>query len=283
MIMRAIRLVLSAAAASLMAVAAQAGANPTTTFDWNPQAVGLDGAKFTADTMRLSDFGQIVVNPMTGGFTEAGYLPVLGFSNGGQPINPGGFNAALGNGWGAYVQYQATGTQEITVNGIVAAYSSLSYSIYGFNGLAMYGLDATGAPFESGGTDLTLLGDGSLITGSVTLVPTVFLGSIPVEFAANGQLRSTIGNVPPPSSLYMFLGFNVHIVHPPGELFPISATTFEAKGGSSSTGTLVANGVASGLTDTVALLVPVPEPGSGWLLAAGAIPIALLRRRRGRS
>ena len=154
------RLVTLAALGCLIAVAWKGRYDPDAFYSTgiHDRCSILDGSKFTADTVRLSDFGQIVVNPATGVFTEAGYLPVLGFALNGQAISPSGFDDPSGDGWGAFVRYQATGTQAVTSSWIVATYSSLSYAVYGFNGLTTYGLDATGVAYESGGTDLTLLG-----------------------------------------------------------------------------------------------------------------------------
>ena len=138
----------------------------------------------------------------------------------------------------------------ITPDAIVATYSSLTYEIYGFNGVATYGLAASGAAYQSGGMHLTLLGAGDLVSGSVNLAPTAFVDSIPMQFDANGNIQATISGVPRGLSSQMFLAFDVDVVHPPGELFPISESTFEADGGSSSS----------------AYLTAVPEPASASLL-----------------
>ena len=257
---------------SLLAVAAQAGTIPSATFDWNPRPLKLNGSKFTADTVRVSDFGQVIVSavdPATGTstFSEAGYLPVLGFSLGGQTVSSAGFNDPTGKGWGAYVMYQGSGTQMVTQNGILAKYSDLSYSIYGFNGHAEFGLDANGVAYTIGGTHRTLLGDGKLISGSLTLVPTGFENGVPVQFAVNGDIQTTIADVPHQFSSNTFLGFDLSIIHSSGEVFAGSRPgTIEVKDGANSTTTLIATRGNSAHIDSVALVAPVPEPASALIL-----------------
>ena len=137
--------------------------------------------------------------------------------------------------------------------------------MYGFDGLATYGLNAMGVAYESGGTDLTRLAEGGLVGGGVNLVPTAFMGMIPVQFAADGTIELTIMDVPSAFSSQLFSGLDVMVDHQAGEIFPISNTVIEADGGSSSSGVLTA---------------AVPEPASGLLLAAGFVPVRWMARRR---
>jgi len=69
-----IRLPALAVLGTLAAFTAQAGTYPPDVFGWNLASLHLNGGSFIANKMLLSDFGQIVVNPETGAFAEAGYL-----------------------------------------------------------------------------------------------------------------------------------------------------------------------------------------------------------------
>ncbi len=165
MINRPIRLVVLAVLGSLSAGTALGSANATT-FAWTPQAVGPDGTTFTADTMRLSDFGAIVVNPAAGTLTEAGYLPVLGLSLGGQPMIRSGSGAASASGASASGASasgasasgaSASGASASGADGIVAAYSSLSGHTDGLPLLVPVGEPGSGVLFAAALVPVVLL------------------------------------------------------------------------------------------------------------------------------
>ncbi len=270
---------------------ASAGTIPTGVFDWNPRPLGLDGRKLRADAVQLSDYGRVTMDPLSGAFSDVGIMPILGFSLGGQPVAADGFNDPSGGGWGAYVAYEGVGSQAASPQGLVATYSALTYLIYGFNGLASYGLDQTGSPYVAGGTDLTLLGRGSLIGGALTMYPAVFEDGQPVAFGVQGGISTTIEDVPRQFSSNTFLGFDLALVHQPGEFFPVSPTVFVANGGSSSTATLIASrgNSAHGFRAAVAdagveggamAATAVPEPGSAALVAGALGMLGMLARRR---
>jgi hypothetical protein len=131
-------------------------------FTWNPHPVGLAGDKFTADTMLLGDYAQIVFKPTSepgvATFTDVGIMPILGFTLNGQPVAPPGYLDP--HGWGAYISYSATGVQTFSPEGFpqAATFDTLTYEIVGYNIVgdndsASFGFDPASGEATVGGGD----------------------------------------------------------------------------------------------------------------------------------
>ncbi len=201
-------------------------------FVWIPEAAGLNGRAFVADAVHFADYDRIVTDPESGTVAEGGYLPVVGFSLAGHPVEVPGLNDPGGGGWGAYMRTDGAGTAVVSPFGTPGAvYDQVDYEIVGFNGLATYGFGEDGGPFVEGAIDdlVTLLA-GSLLSGTVTLVPTE--AGLTIE----GDVSLAVDEVAPGFALGRLDVLNLNFVHPPGDYSLPSPTTIRvAASGTSAT------------------------------------------------
>lgn len=242
------------AAATLMACCAAASALPMFTFD--PAAAGLNGASISADNILISNYSVTAIDP-AGTFTESGYLPITGFQMGGLALTPGGLNSD----YGLYIAFTATGTTTVNDPGTTfnfGSFSTLTYTLYGYNGSASFGFSGN-TPIETA-TGEVALASGMLISGSVLTVPT---GGGTFSPSANAMLTVTLdapaffGSPDPFYNVAMTAFSNT-----PSQVEPFAGGFRIRQGGGSLN------------------FAPVPEPTSTAMLLAGLAAGAFLYRRR---
>lgn len=197
--------------------------------------MGLGGEAFTADAVHLADYDQIVQDSDSGTITEAGYLPVTGFSLAGQPVAAVCLDDPEGEGWGAHVRIAGTGTATVSPSGAPGAvYNQLSYEIVGFTGLATYGFDEDGVVVGGATGDPVTLVAGSLISGYAEFVPSE------AGLTIVGSVSLTVDEVAPGFAAGRLDTFDIFYIHPPGDYSFASPTTTRVAASSGTSGAFAA-------------------------------------------
>lgn len=211
------------------------------------------GAAFTADNILISDYSTVLLSGST--FSETGYLSVSAFQLGGTTIIPTGLNST----WGTYIKFNGAGT---TTSPTTGTFTSLDYTLYGYNGSAAEFGFIGNTPTENA-TGEVALASGSLIDGS-----TSSSGSGPTFTpSANANLTFDTSGVP--------VGFFAD----PKPFYNLVITAFI---NTSSTVETFIGGfrIRQGGGSINFATSPIPEPETFALLLGGLAAIGFVARRR---
>lgn len=148
-------------------LATSVGANALNAFTLDPAAAGLAGATFTADNLLISDYATVNRTSATT-FTESGFLSITGAQlNNVNLVLPG-----LNSSYGLFIAFNGTGTTDGNnplTSVSVGSFTTLNYTLYGYNGAATFGFSGT-TPTTTAASP-TVLATGSLVSGSVVSFP----------------------------------------------------------------------------------------------------------------
>ncbi len=252
--------VTATAVASAVACATAAAALPQFTF--NPAAGGISGAPastITADNILISDYSTVVIDA-AGNFTDTGFLAVSSFQLGGTTFTPAGLNST----YGMYFAFSATGKQSVGNPALVptfGTFSSLSYTLYGYNGTGTFGFNGNTPTVTTSGAQ-TALASGTLISGSVSTIPSGDGSTFTPS--ANARVNWTVLDQPffvSPIPFYAMA--ETAFTNTTGEVEPF-ANGFRIRQGGGS----------------LNFVSTVPEPGTFGLLLSGLAVVGFIARRR---
>ncbi|PIM51778.1 hypothetical protein CS062_17970 [Roseateles chitinivorans] len=246
-------------ALALAAVSASASALPQ--FTWDPATAGLNGSAFTADNLLVSNYSTITFGAGNT-FTESGYLSVSAAQLGGITLPSNGLNSD----YGFYIQFSGNGT--LTQAGdpgsvsTVGTLTSLTYTLYGYNGTSSFGFSGN-TPTETA-TGEVALASGSLLLGTVATTP---LGDGTFNPSANAKLTLN----------WLVPGFQTSL-----PLYDMALTSFS---NTTSQVEPFAGGfrIRQGGGSINFAAAVVPEPSTYAMLLAGLGAIGFVARRRGRT
>jgi hypothetical protein len=247
----------TAVALAMTAFAGASFALPVFTMD--PAAAGLAGTSFTADNIIISDYSTIRFDG-AGGFTDTGFLDISAMQLVGSTLIPTGLNST----YGLYIKFDGAGTTTVGNPAAVATngtFTSLNYTLYGYNGSASFGFDGANNPTETASAEVALA-TGTLVSGTAGTVPN---GGGKFTPSASATLTFT-------PSLAAFFTSPDPFFNQSFAAFTNTITQVEAFSGGFK---IRQGGGAFNFATAV-----VPEPESYALMLAGLATIGFLARRR---
>ena len=246
----------TAVALGMLVACASASALPQFTLD--PSAAGLAGAVFTGDNILISNYATVTFDGF-GGFTDTGFLSVSAMQLGGQTFTPVGLNSA----YGLYFAFSGAGTTtggNPTTGPTSATFTSLTYTLYGYNGSASFGF-AGNTPTETAANEVTLA-TGSLIFGSAGTIPSpggfTAFASVKADFVVDPTQQAFF--FPNPFYDLAFAAF----INTPNQVEPFGNGFRVRQGGGA---------INFAMT-------PIPEPETYALMLAGLAAVGFVAGRR---